>query len=424
MTLERTYHPNQPILLAEGNFAIRIGKDVILQDARVVERLSPSPRLQIELIFPQDLTAYTPEQQRLSLLVNAGVLSPDAKERLQFQYAKGKWVEVLAAAGITDQQRGGMIIRTSPSVVLAEEQEIGTLHFDVLNVTSSIFDNPTKFHWEGLEIEVTPRPDLPALTEQLRQHSGYCVTHQVTVTNKGDSVLTKEDAELVLDCFEQFVSFVCGSGVGITSVRGIDHDGRECWVRWGSRSASPWIRRRSWASQTSSAALDGLFNKFQNLYGTDKLFWDRVLGWYVASNESTGADVAIILNQVILEALTQDAIGDRIDGEFVGDWMKRALDLYSIDSSVPQTTQQLATFAAGRKWLHGPQALVGIRDSLVHSKVKHRLPSVEAYAQSRHLGLKYIELAILKLLDYKGDYIDRIRSFDSAAHKEKVPWAK
>ena len=422
MELEGTYYANQPILLAEGEFAIRIEKDVIRQDGRVVERLSPSPRIHIEPIFPQDLGAFTSDQRRLSALVNFGPLSPDAGKPLQFQYAKGNWVEVLASPRLKDEQQGGMIFRSSPSVVLDKRKELATLRFDILNVTSPAFDKHLHFRWEGLEFEISPMPDLSSLTDQLSQQSGYCVTHQGTVTTTGSLVLTKGKAELLLDCFEKFVSFVCGSNVGTTNVRAIDKDGSECWLRWGSRLASPWIRRRSWANQTSSAAFSDLFDKFQKLYSANKFFWDRVLGWYLASNESTGAEVAIILNQVILEALTQDGIGDRSDGEFVGDWIKRALDLSSIDSSVPQTTQQLATFAAGRNWLHGPQTLVGIRDSLVHSKVKHRLPSVEAYAQSRHLGLKYIELAILKLLDYRGDYIDRIKSFDTAAHVERVPW--
>ena len=423
MELESPYHPNQPILLAEGEFAIRIGTDVIRQDARIVERLFPSPRLHIQPIFPQDLGAFTSDQQRLSALVNFGPLSPDASKPLHFQYDKGIWVEVLAYPSLTDAQQGGMIFRSSPSVVLDKNEKATTLRFDILNVTSPTFAKNMQLRWEGLEIEVAPAPGLSSLTDQLRRQSGYCVTHQGTVTTKGNLVLTKDRAELLLACFEKFVSFVCGSSVSTTNVRGFDLDGSECWLRWGSRLASPWIRRRSWANHTSTTAFDDLFDKFQSMYRANRLFWDRVLGWYIASNESTGADVSIILNQVILEALTLDGVSERGDGEYVGDWIKRALDLYSIDSSVPQTTQELATFAAGLNWLHGPQALVGIRDSLVHSKMKHRLPSVEAYAQSRHLGLKYIELAILKLLDYRGDYIDRIKSFDNSAHLDRVPWA-
>ena len=154
------------------------------------------------------------------------------------------------------------------------------------------------FPWS---LAVEPVSNLRALEKTLSASSGYAITHWGIVEREDGQSFSEKDAVLLLDCVEKFLSFVCGSSCAVTQVVGKVANGGEGWKRWGSRHAAAWKRHRSWADETIGGALSGIFESFWQDYSANKSDLDRVLGWYVYSNEADAADVSIILNQAVLE---------------------------------------------------------------------------------------------------------------------------
>src|SRR5260370_34613588 len=97
------------------------------------------------------------------------------------------------------------------------------------------------------------------------------------------------------------------------------------------------------------------------------------------------------------------------------------LGALAIPTGIPPGLQELGTYAKARN-LDGPEVFTFIRNRLVHppkpTTVQDKVPYYEAYC----LAKWYLELAVLSVCDYKGDYSNRTRSSRWVGQVEKVPW--
>jgi hypothetical protein len=81
----------------------------------------------------------------------------------------------------------------------------------------------------------------------------------------------------------------------------------------------------------------------------------------------------------------------------------------NINFEVPLALTSLHTFA--NKKMDGPEALVQIRNAIVHSQEEKRKKlnalTPSTFSQALHLGLWYVELILLHTLSYTGKYQNR-----------------
>ncbi|WP_039962290.1 MULTISPECIES: hypothetical protein [Kamptonema] len=86
------------------------------------------------------------------------------------------------------------------------------------------------------------------------------------------------------------------------------------------------------------------------------------------------------------------------------DEVKLLLSYLGIDLKIPDRLTNLIQLANRQNWVDGPQAITEIRNAIVHPNPKSRHKgcgaSKETRAEAWSLGLKYLELALLKLFDY------------------------
>ena len=148
-------------------------------------------------------------------------------------------------------------------------------------------------------------PNFIELEKVLRNDGGYAVTHRGMVQRTDGEGFSKDDAHIFLRGLEHFLSFVCGSQCGATNAVGFDAEGNESWKQWGSYHVSEWKKRLCWSDVTIRSSLPEVFERFWLAYRESNEHLDRVLGWYVYSNESAALDLSIILNQTVLEILTE-----------------------------------------------------------------------------------------------------------------------
>jgi len=97
-----------------------------------------------------------------------------------------------------------------------------------------------------------------------------------------------------------------------------------------------------------------------------------------------------------------------------------------IPLSVPPKLDQLLAYSSTLKPADGPEALVSLRNALVHpnpNKRKRLREHPRVAADAWILGLWYLDLVILRVCAYKGTYSNRTVGGWPIEDAMAVPWA-
>jgi hypothetical protein len=149
--------------------------------------------------------------------------------------------------------------------------------------------------------------------------------------------------------------------------------------------------------------------------------------WYIrASGVAPGVDGGIILLQAALELLVWQYF--ILDGhapapkQFLktpaSDRMRLLLQACGIPINIPTELTDLVNVAAQRHWQEGPKALAGVRNQLVHPGTHQKMSYYDAW----RLAEWYVELVLLHMLSFQGEYSNRIKH-RWVGEVERVPWA-
>ena len=296
------------------------------------------------------------------------------------------------------------------------------LQFKILNFSNSVLHWPIVLGIAPWLVKIEPVPNLIELERILRSNSGYAVTHTGIVEREDGQGFTQEEAQALLNGLDNFLSFICSSSSAVTDVTGVGTDGNDVWKRWGSHHVAPWARRRTWADDTVRSSLPDIFRNFWQEYSKSNEDLERVLGWYVYSNQSEALDVSIIFNHAVLQLLTYITAGQKPPKTKTGDWIADNLRNEGIDPQIPPSCRSLSALANQRSLRHGPHALVDIRNSMIHPNPTFCHPSIDASHDAKQLGLWYIELMLLKRFQYMGEYASRLTPVHTLGDTEPVPW--
>ena len=411
--------PNQPILLAETRVKFHIDGNLTSASARVTQQLWLRPSVIIKV---SDVARNPqPISESLSDSAPKSVLPLLSEGPSKVQLENGVWIAVVPTPWLTFQQEAELRLQQNPNTVLDTGEPITRLKFDLLNVTSDVFVQPLTLQAQSDLVRISPVPNLIKLEEALRTGSGYAVTHRAMVQRSDGDSFSREDAEMFLRGLEHFLSFACGTQCGATNVVGFDAQGDEAWKQWGSYHVSPWVRRRSWSDVTIRGDLAEFFERFCLKYRKSREHLDRILGWYLYSNESEAQELSIVLNQTVLEILTSVMPGGT--GKKPGERIAALLRKQGIDPQIPDVYSELAALAKQHEFQHGPHTLVAIRNSMVHPDVNVEISAIGAYREAKQLGLWYIELLLLRMFEYEGEYVSRLRGARLPGATEPVPWS-
>ena len=415
--------PNQPIPLAEMQVQFNIDGRLVSAPGRVTQRLWPDPCVIIEVSDvprdPQPITKTSSDSISKEVLTFP-LLSEGPSE---MQLETGMSVKVVPTSWFPHQQGAELHLQQDPSVALNSGKPIAGLQYAVLNITRDLFHWPLALQAPPWLVRIDPVPRLRELEKALRSDGGFAVTHSGTMQRSDGKGFSGDDAQYFLGALGHFLSFVCGTQCGITNVVGFDCKGDEAWKQWGSYDVSPWQRHRSWADITIRDALSKTFEHFWLKYRQSSTHLDRVLGWYVYSNEAKALDLSIVLNQIVLEVLTSLIPSGKGKGGLTGQRIADMLQEQGIDPRIPAHCSELIAMAKHYNFKHGPHTLVKIRNSIVHSNANLGLPSIDAYHEAKQLGLWYIDLLLLKMFKYTGKYASRLTDVQRAGATELVPWA-
>jgi hypothetical protein len=241
-------------------------------------------------------------------------------------------------------------------------------------------------------------------------------------------------------CSQVFLllSLIAGQEIGVAPVVGIDAAGRVVWADWGAprfraeQSAWRWCPRR-----LVHQALPALATGLTSLNDDPALHQvvDRAGRHLVAANGPEVLDFRIpvactgleLLSWAVLQRhqwLTKDGLGRLPASSRV----RLLLHWASIPVELPSHFGALAARRGrlGQPDAAGPELIFEVRNSLVHPPKRieePEWPNRDELLEAWQLATWYLELAVLRLLGYEGEYLSRLRLGGWEFDTETVPWS-
>lgn len=391
------------------------GRSWLPVSAEVTMRLSPVPRVFIEVTTPGP---------PIALMKSLHEFGATPKLRLP----SGPEIEAsVRECGMGKGWRSLLVPTRQPVTVIQTGEKLQSVKFYLINF-SSLNDNSVLLQTEPWQVEIRPLPKLPEIKKILKTESGYALTHEGSIQRSDGTAFSVEEAHKLLDVLHLFLSFVRGGNCGVTLITGNGENERRAWEQWGTYSTYPWFHLSSW--------LDHRHDNDNELSRAFPGFW-RVVGqmtdapddpvrvalyWYLRSNESSALQAGIILTQAALERLARQLLPNEKYEALTkaAERIRAVLEEAGIDPAMPQSCKELREVAQ----VDGPEILSRIRNDLVHAEMRTNV-SLEAYLEARDLGQWYVELLLLKLFGYEGQYANRLAYIYEGIWKpELVPWAR
>lgn len=233
------------------------------------------------------------------------------------------------------------------------------------------------------------------------------------------------------------LSLTASREVAIGPICGLDSDGDVVWVRWDS----PRMRRGrgvGWCPRhlipTALPVLAGGYVSLSGDRATEVVF-ERAAEALLFADSDQVVDVRVPIACGALELLAwwllpRHGVIDEsdLDNLKAGTAVRRLLEWAGIPEGVPEHLEALSARrdVLGQRGWGGPEVVFNVRNRLIHppkNRADPEWPGHDVLVESWQLSLWYLQLAILRLLDYSGEYRTALHFGGSEAATEPVPWA-
>jgi len=407
-----------------GMTRLNAGKLLHEVNSRVFLDASPDKDLRIEIANELGFAALN--------LINEDQISidiPDVAEPIGL---------LMSGAKINSEGENVLIFGTKRSPIwTVKSQELRSGRVMLINFAHYRLRAPQRMGFEfngaGWRTRVIPISDETLAVPSAMHSDKYRVTHQLEVAREDGASFTPLEAQDFLENLHYFLSFCRGRWVATSFSIFFDKEGEIGMEQWGTGKVSPWRDPSSWVDEHHGGPILELFQPFCEKLADEtwKDALSHVVYWFQrAKTDSAGADGGCILLQASLERFSwhllvreQKLLSEKSFNKLSASGRLRLmLDALAIPTVIPPGLQELGMYAQPKN-LDGPAILTFIRNRLVHppkpTPVQDKVPYYEAYC----LAKWYLELAVLSVCGYKGEYSNRTRFRRWVGQVEKVPWA-
>jgi hypothetical protein len=426
-----------PVLLYQGPLEITQAGLTDRGDGTLRYQWLPSPRITFELPLTQGQVLSTaPASLRLP---PSGAAANVFITRLSF--GAGHGISVPSASGIVQQP---FVQLTSPDAHVAVFHLANFCHYIGLPIgspaTGTSWIGRATLEADGWRVTIDQLENYSNLRDILKRQSGYAVTHVGRLERVDGQPFPKIGADDLWQLLFYFFSFTRGFYSAPILPVGLDNNGHRVWEEWRDWMTTPFTNVYSWFEGLRAEALADAFPGFVRRY--QNADWAEVvrtaIDWYVVSNLCTAhIEGSLILTQTALELLAWAILVEEHNrfprAQFDNPAMNareritKLLNHCGIPTSVPAHLAALNALAAARAWTDGPQAIVCLRNSIVHPEIRNRRRLTNAPPEVRsdawRLGLWYLELVLLHWFGYIGEYVSRLQPGGQPSQPERVPWA-
>jgi hypothetical protein len=286
-------------------------------------------------------------------------------------------------------------------------------------------------------ITIDSLPNYGDLRDKLRAKGGYLIQYHgeiVKITGSIDYTNLKE----ITSCLSAFLSFVNGRKCNTLFHEGI-HENGSIWNDFSPYMVDIFQTVFTWSIDNEISGLNDVWINFYNLWTSKQSqdFLDSVIHWYLEANKNSGyVEGSIIMTQIGLELIynwyviekRKLILGKDADNISASNKIRLLLSQINVVPDLPEGLKFLKEFMLENDMPDGIDAFVQIRNSLVHSQEDKRKKISEINSavlyEALELGLWYLELSILKVLNYNGNYQFRCSNTNAfESNYKKVPWA-
>lgn len=278
--------------------------------------------------------------------------------------------------------------------------------------------------------------DNVARYKALNEKGGYIITHVGELIPKNGN-LTFQNVNDINHCLSTFLSYVNGKRTSVMFIEGMYKE-EVIWCDYSNYHIDTYDFLPSWTYKSEINGLNEIWQEFSKMWSKneDKDVIITAIHWYLECNKNSGfVDGSIIMAQTALELLynwfivenKKLLIGKDSENINAANKIRLLISQLEITYEVPEKFTSLNEYLKSEKLVDAPEVVVQIRNAIVHSQVEKRkkLKDIDDLAkhQALQLCIWYIELALLKVLNYNSKYSNRCSSKDTISGKvELVPW--
>lgn len=277
------------------------------------------------------------------------------------------------------------------------------------------------------------------LRKELNEKGGYLILYAGELICKKGAI-THEDVKEIFYCLNTFLTFMNGRRTSALFIHGI-HEDEIIWSDFTNYHTDIYKFAQSWPEVHSINGLNELFQNFNEIWKDkdDKQFLSSAIHWYIEANNNSGfSEGSIIMAQTALELLynwfiienKKLIIGKDSENINASNKIRLLLSQLNINYLVPLKFSHLQQFIDdNNQIIDAPDAVVQIRNAIVHSQEEKRKKLSEIHYLAKHEALQlciwYIEMSLLAILSYNGKYSNRCSVETYASNTvEDVPWVK
>lgn len=420
---EISTNPNQPVLLLEDIFSIKAENWQSEGNGKIWFNWFPFARYSFELT-------------ELKLTLDNDTLN-----------SLGKTIQIksqdLQLKGVISNISFGDKVKISGHIIQSTKKnvpEFSEIYFLISNFSDYVSIPKNKIGLttkeihlsaDNWELHIYPISNNHEIIKNLKASNGYNFTHLSTLVKKDRRKFSISDLTDFFDYLTLFFSFV--RGFWVSPLIPFDENRRIIFEAIKKPRISHWENCFSWSDPQYAEGVSILFSKLFKKWCDP--FWKKHLNsliyWYIMSNmQHGGLDGAIVMSQIGLELiswnlLVQDKhiMTSKIYYENYAATNFRELFSYiGLPLNIPGELNKLKIFAKQNNLKDAPRAITEIRNELVHPKKKYsNVIDTNIKIETWKLILWYLELTILKVLDYDGQYSNRTRKDPRVGQVEPLP---
>ena len=313
-------------------------------------------------------------------------------------------------------------------------------------------DEEVKYHWSQVvltdgewQITIQSRPAVTFFARKTLANRPVRFTAIGDIRRCNGQKFKRAKVIPIIESLRIFLSFAEAEWMPPLFIVGSNAVAERSWQRFTAfRPSTPW-HIGGWLDEYHGEHLALAYPGFCRLW--EKLDWRtpiiQAVTWLIeASKRHENLEGAVALCQIPLEMLAwlvfvedQSIIdGDEFDKLNAANKLKLLLHHCGIAADIPPRLQALTKIAqASKPARSGPHLIVEIRNGIIHPKTikrttfdgwldTHNVTAQQVMQETVCLFIWYITLVLLRLMDYRGEYANRLIP-QAPGTVEKVPWS-
>lgn len=295
-----------------------------------------------------------------------------------------------------------------------------------------LFAGRIEFDINDFNIIIDKRYDYrKELNEDLKSKSGSIITHIGRIRKKNNGLFKTNNMNNILDRISSALSFMCGRYVGICLAKGYQNNNNVYRI-WRESMITPFKFVPTWTDTISNyhnieKYMGLMCKKLEDGYYGPAI--KNVIDWYIESLGNITIENNIISIQIALEALSYVVLVEQnkllTDEEFDRNLSSKNIRQLLSICKIQYGKEELDLFddSIKNKFDDGVDLVIYFRNKIVHPTRKGYRATLEVEDMWNiiQIGTRYIELVILSLIGYRGEYSNRLKE-RWYGEVEVVPW--